>query len=918
MHKIFLTLFALLYTASGPIVCPPGWILWNSSCYYFSNDSLSSKMSWQESVQACRTTRGGDLVSIHSASENNFIESTIILRKSSLFFWIGLNDLGLESSFKWSDGSPVQYTNYALREPNDYFKQEDCIEMHRPFGIWNDDHCSRRNPYICKINGSVQPSIFPTTPNGPKLKWCKKGWIYYEKKCYLLVSDSKQTWENARNICREGLNGRMKGDLVTVDDQYEQAFLITALVGRQSVFWIGLNDFHVDGTFYWTDSSPVKYTNWGAGQPSRGGNCVSMTSFGRWINRQCFQSWGYICEAGALPDYAYSTVAPSQNRTSECPLHYNMIGDDCYFVSSIKLTWKEAREVCKGESNGDLISVHSPVEEAYVLRNLKNSNGGIWLGLFREAFSAEFLWSDHSLSVYTAWAPKQPNAPTAQKACVVVNSSNSNAALWDDIDCAARNGFICKIRKGEPYISPSVLGSCPSGWIKFDQHCYLFRDTYNDRRTWTSARYMCRKQGANLLSITSKQEQDFLSHHFTDNLHGHVWLGLNDRNIEAGHTWSDGSPVTFLNWHPGEPNDLNNVEKCAEMYPADTRWNDVMCIALNGYVCKQPLECSRALGMVDGSLRNKVNASSWISYVYHPGVAFLNFSSAWCAKNSQPNQYIQVEFLTETRLSKIATQGSILNGVDSYINTYKVQTSPDGINFATYQKNGKDLVFIANRDSHSIVTLAIKPPIDIPRFVRLVPIIWTGAICLRMELYGCPYVCETPLGMESGEVKDADISASSNNSSHGTTNARPFNYVGWCAQASDTQPWFQISFTNDESKITKITTWGGGWASGYVKVYNLQFTDGDNVTIWSNYKEGGKIRNFRGNQDAVHPLTHLLAEPIITRNLRVKPLSWSTDGVCLRLEIYGCKTGSIGTASFYGANVRPLRRPRVRPGPSPP
>ena len=83
-----------------------------------------------------------------------------------------------------------------------------------------------------------------------------------------------------------------------------------------------------------------------------------------------------------------------------------------------------------------------------MLRNLKNSNGGIWLGLFREAFAAEFLWSDHSLSVYTAWAPKQPNAPPAQKACVVVNSSNSNAALWDDIDCAARNGFICKIRKG--------------------------------------------------------------------------------------------------------------------------------------------------------------------------------------------------------------------------------------------------------------------------------------------------------------------------------------------------------------------------------------------------------------------------------------------------------------------------------------
>ena len=85
---------------------------------------------------------------------------------------------------------------------------------------------------------------------------------------------------------------------------------------------------------------------------------------------------------------------------------------------------------------------------AYVLMNLKNLDGSLWLGLFRKAFSSEFIWSDHSLSVYTAWAPKQPNAEKAQNTCVAVNSSNSNAGLWDDIDCAARNRFICKIRKG--------------------------------------------------------------------------------------------------------------------------------------------------------------------------------------------------------------------------------------------------------------------------------------------------------------------------------------------------------------------------------------------------------------------------------------------------------------------------------------
>lgn len=36
-------------------------------------------------------------------------------------------------------------------------------------------------------------------------------------------------------------------------------------------------------------------------------------------------------------------------------------------MSSIKLTWKEASEVCKRESNGDLISVHSPVEQGKIV-----------------------------------------------------------------------------------------------------------------------------------------------------------------------------------------------------------------------------------------------------------------------------------------------------------------------------------------------------------------------------------------------------------------------------------------------------------------------------------------------------------------------------------------------------------------------
>ena len=52
----------------------------------------------------------------------------------------------------------------------------------------------------------------------------------------------------------------------------------------------------------------------------------------------------------------------------------------------------------------------------------------------------------------------------------------------------------------------------------------------------------------------------------------------------------------------------------------------------------------------------------------------------------------QVDLLTETRLTKIATQGFNLNGVSSYIKMFTLQTSEDGVSYKTYQKNGKDWV----------------------------------------------------------------------------------------------------------------------------------------------------------------------------------------------------------------------------------
>ena len=67
------------------------------------------------------------------------------------------------------------------------------------------------------------------------------------------------------------------------------------------------------------------------------------------------------------------------------------------------------------------------------------------------------------------------------------------------------------------------------------------------------------------------------------------YTGLNDRSLERGFTWSDGSPVTYLNWLPGEPNDHTGLENCIEMWPPTRGWNDQACGDRRGYICKQPL-----------------------------------------------------------------------------------------------------------------------------------------------------------------------------------------------------------------------------------------------------------------------------------------------------------------------------------------
>ena len=134
---------------TAPGNCSDGLASFHNYCYMFK---FRLRLSWTQAVQRCRQY-GADLISIHSTAEQKFVMDKAIKAGFSRSLWIGLGDRNVEGGYVWSDGSPVQYTNWYNNEPNNYYGQEDCVEAYlsRNSKNWNDQTCEQLRYFGCKI-----------------------------------------------------------------------------------------------------------------------------------------------------------------------------------------------------------------------------------------------------------------------------------------------------------------------------------------------------------------------------------------------------------------------------------------------------------------------------------------------------------------------------------------------------------------------------------------------------------------------------------------------------------------------------------------------------------------------------------------------------------------------------------------------
>uniref|UniRef100_A0A667XPX9 Mannose receptor, C type 1b n=1 Tax=Myripristis murdjan TaxID=586833 RepID=A0A667XPX9_9TELE len=535
-----------------------------SEAFYQIN--TQSALTWPEAEASCKQ-QGASLLSVSDPHEQAYVSALVGTEHYKL--WIGLV-LDQEHGWQWTNGKPFRYLRWDAGNPLPNPGHNCAIVDSGTQFYWQSSFCSRKLGYICFKGGTLPP------PVQVEAGFCPSHWIPYNGHCFYLNRD-KKTWSQALTECRkEG------GELARADNVEDKSFLVSQIgyAPATDELWIGLNDKKTEGLFDWSDHSTVTFTSWEFGEPTVSADqedCVLMRGEnGNWADRSCEEKHGFICMKTSDPTPSTPEEVP---QDLGCKAGWKRHGSYCYFVGPEAKTFDEAKDTCKS-SDSYLVDVSTAVDNAYLISLVGlRPEKYFWLGLSNQKNIDEFVWANTKPVAFTHWNSEMPGH---QQGCVAM-TTGVFAGLWDVLPCTNKEKYICKYLAEGAVVTPVpptlTPPRCPDGWSPVGSRSFCAK--VQPQKTWYEARDYCRAIGGDLLSIHSAAEL---------RVGGRAWIGLSEPDPVTGYVWSDGSPVNFLHWMSGEPNNKNNVESCAEYrlynWDEDGSWNDVHCESFNDWLCQ--------------------------------------------------------------------------------------------------------------------------------------------------------------------------------------------------------------------------------------------------------------------------------------------------------------------------------------------
>lgn len=215
---------------------------------------VSQSVNWTTAQNYCKQ-HYGDLVSITTIEE--YQNAVQVLNDNTFLAWIGLKTTGPNlNNWQWSDGEKINFTKWALGEPNNMNLEENCAVMNQKG--WFDFGCWERFSSIC-----------------------------YRR--FILVKENK-TWEEAVKYCKNHYTNLAFVDSKTLLDLLK----IETEQAQTASVWTGLR--FLDGKWFWVNgaslgslvslpSCPV--------QPYRCGAFNFNTYV--WEDRDCNEELNFLC-----------------------------------------------------------------------------------------------------------------------------------------------------------------------------------------------------------------------------------------------------------------------------------------------------------------------------------------------------------------------------------------------------------------------------------------------------------------------------------------------------------------------------------------------------------------------------------------------------------------------------------------------
>uniref|UniRef100_A0A1B0GQ85 Uncharacterized protein n=1 Tax=Phlebotomus papatasi TaxID=29031 RepID=A0A1B0GQ85_PHLPP len=460
---------------------------------------------------------------------------------------------------------------------------------------------------------------------------CAFGWIACQQFCISAIEGMPLSWAEAE-----------------ADPGYKD----------HMAYWIGASDKNFEGDFRWSDGLPFSYTNWFPGwpkykeynrQPNDDGlssqDCVEMRRLFRlppgnqpsqapltasfmWNDRDCKTDNYFICERPMIDDPVMDTqwrndCNKSLQLNSEhpkinvwspgfpnpypdnvncftlitAPPTYRIIIDfeelvledepqcsyDVLELWESNITWSPINDA----SDLDMAFFHSIA----ALSPINNKKIGQNDGTNEQFVDEELEYINREASM-----PRKLCGDWSSKLKLLRHvTKGSTLGLHFVSDYSHHfSGYKAKV-----YME-NAGSECGDDRQKlYNKSCYLFV-SYPEVDWWT-AQQVCRSIGAQLSSVTTVDEQRFITSSIRNDMdyspRGIYWLG--GEVTQNGHVeWSDGMDLTFQDWLPGESifDGTTKEKQCVglqwkmsptPMLPSGLYWSSQRCSFLGGYVCKK-------------------------------------------------------------------------------------------------------------------------------------------------------------------------------------------------------------------------------------------------------------------------------------------------------------------------------------------